>query len=327
VVKLGIQLVLGRTATMPTTAADDVSLISAGVRMAWLRMLGSVGVRNFVATSGLGYDFVCHVGDLGEFPYYHPRAFEKELALAAAWLRHDDNPVVYDLGANVGFISTQLAQMLADRSPRIYSFEPVPATFSRLVESIRRLGLGDRVHPIAAAVSDHSRPVRLAYSQRNSLEAQVVLDASNLCPPDATVYAAGITLDEFGAAMETHPSLVKMDIEGCEVAALRGARRMLARDDRPAILFEHNPTTLQRCGATTQSFRELLAYYTICYVDDLMGQRMPFGDSIADIGQVQWICNLFAIPLREGSAERWTSTLSHAHGLMHGRAHFRRPAN
>jgi FkbM family methyltransferase len=320
VVKLGIRVVLGRSDIIPTSAADDVSLISGGLRMAWLRTLGSVGVRNIVTSSGLGYDFVCHIGDLAEYPYYHRRAFEKELALAAAWLRHTDKPVVYDLGANVGFISTHLAQMLADRSPRIYAFEPVPATFGRLVESIQRLGLSDRVHPIAAAVCDHSRPVRLAYSRWNSLEAQVISDALSLCPPDAIVNAAGTTLDEFGAAMDTHPSLVKMDIEGCEVAALRGSRRMLARDDRPAILFEHNPTTLQRRGATTQSFRELLADYALYYVDDLMGQRMPFGGPVADIAQVQWICNLFAIPRMEGSAGRWESTLSHARSLMDGRA-------
>jgi hypothetical protein len=115
VVKLGIRVVLGRSDIIPTSAADDVSLISGGLRMAWLRTLGSVGVRNIVTSSGLGYDFVCHIGDLAEYPYYHRRAFEKELALAAAWLRHTDKPVVYDLGANVGFISTHLAQMLADR--------------------------------------------------------------------------------------------------------------------------------------------------------------------------------------------------------------------
>lgn len=321
VVELGIRLILGPTSTMPATAADDVSLISGGLRMAWLRTLGSVGVEKIVAKSGLGYDFVCHIGDMGEYPYYHPRAYQRELALAAAWLRQDHRPVVYDVGANVGFVSTHLAQMLADKSPSIYAFEPVPATFSRLVESIQRLGLSERVHPIAAAVSDHSRPVRLTYSQRNSLEAQVTSDASiGLSRTDTIVHAAGTTLDEFGAAMDTHPILVKMDIEGCEVAALRGSRRMLARNDRPAILFEHNPQTLRQRGETTDQFRELLGDYEFYYVDDLMSQQMPFGSRVADIGQVHWICNLFAIPRRGGAAERWASALGHAHRLIEGNA-------
>lgn len=33
----------------------------------WLRLLGVIGVERFVASSGFGYDFVCHVGDIAEF--------------------------------------------------------------------------------------------------------------------------------------------------------------------------------------------------------------------------------------------------------------------
>jgi hypothetical protein len=45
----------------------------------------------------------------------------------------------------------------------------VPTTFAKLVQSVHRLGLNDRVHPIAAAVLDDPRQVCLSYSLANSL--------------------------------------------------------------------------------------------------------------------------------------------------------------
>ncbi|HEX2216801.1 MAG TPA: FkbM family methyltransferase [Xanthobacteraceae bacterium] len=282
------------------------------MRLAWLRSLGAIGVKNFKAGSGLGYDFVCHIGDLAEFPFYHRRAFEKELALCAAWLRDEPEPVVYDIGANVGFVSTHLAQMLAGRSPKIYAFEPMPTTFARLVKSVQRLGLNEFVHPIAAAVIDESRPVCVSFPQRNSLMAHVVQDASEVRAGEGFAYAVGITLDQFYAGVNARPALLKIDVEGSEVAVLRGARDLLSRHDRPALIFEYNPITLAECGATVESLRELLSGYAFYYVDDLDGQKLPFGSAVADIRQLRWICNLFALPLSQASSGRWGSALKQA---------------
>jgi hypothetical protein len=61
-----------------------------------------VGVTSFVARSGLGHDFVCHVGDLANFPFYHPDAYRAELELAAGWLHHDEQAIAFDVGAKDG---------------------------------------------------------------------------------------------------------------------------------------------------------------------------------------------------------------------------------
>jgi FkbM family methyltransferase len=322
IVRRGIEAMCGSADFVPTSAADDVSLISGGLRLAWLRVLGAVGIKEFVAMSGLGYRFVCHIGDLAEYPFYHRRAFQKELALCAAWLHREDRPVVYDLGANVGFISTHLAQILEPQLPQIYAFEPAPATFARLVGSVRRLGLNDRIHPIAAAAIDETRPVFIRLSEQNSMLSQVVPDVSDLRHSNGFrhangfAYAAGITLDEFSATVGAHPTLVKMDVEGSEVAALRGARRLLSGERRPAIAFEHNPVALAECGASAHSLRELLAGYAFYYIDDLDGQKLPFGSAVADLGQVDWTCNLFAAPASKASDARWASVLSDAQSRL-----------
>jgi FkbM family methyltransferase len=317
VVKRGIKLVCGTPDFVPTSAASDVSIISGGLRLGWLRALGLIGVSQFAATSGLGHRFVCHIGDLSEYPFYHPRAYEKELALCASWLKQTDAPVVYDLGANVGFISTHLAQMLAGEVAQIYAFEPVPATFAKLQTSVSRLGLQDVVRPIPFALGDNPRTVRMALSRRNSLVSHVIPDRSvGDADAAAIVSAQSTTLDQFSSETGTQPALIKMDIEGSEAAALRGARHLLSRDDRPAILFEHNPVTLSEQGATTRALAELLSGYEFYYVDDLQNQTLPFGSRVADIGRINWICNMFAVPRGDAAHAKWRAALALAQGQL-----------
>jgi FkbM family methyltransferase len=310
IIEFGIHVLWGKSA-FPATMAADVSLMSGAWRMAWIRALGAVGFRQFTAKSGLGYDFICHIGDLAEYPFYHRSAFRDELAICTAWLRDEHAPVVFDVGANVGFFATQLAQMLARQSLEVYAFEPVPTTFVKLVQSVNQLGLNDLVHPIAAAVLDDQRPVHLSFSDRNSLYAQVAAQARARAG-DALAQAPSVTLDDFQSFVGVRPALLKIDVEGCEIAVLRGARRLLAQADRPAILFEYNPDTLMECGAAVDAFHELLEGYALYYIDDFEGRKKPFGSRIARVEDTQYACNLFAVPLVEGASTRWTTALDHA---------------
>ena len=98
----------------------------------------------------------------------------------AAWCLEADRPVVYDIGANIGFVATQLAQMLANQQPRIIAFEPVPSTFRRLNRSIRSLGLLDEVTPVDCGISDRAGFVSVAFSDTQPLYAQVSSDSENL---------------------------------------------------------------------------------------------------------------------------------------------------
>ena len=312
IVSHGIQVMCGSGGDVSAAGTTDIALVSGTARLAWLKALGAVGVKEFVATSGLGYDFVCHTGDLANFPFYYRRAYEAELELCVGWLREEHNPVIYDIGANGGYIATHLAQMLSSRTPHIHAFEPVPTTFAKLVQSVQRLGLNESIHPVLAAVVDSPGPVNVSYSERNSLLAQVSPRGLNPRAGDKLVQAEGITLDGFYASTGALPSLLKIDVEGNEVAVLRGAQSLLSRPDRPAILFEYNPVALMECGSSVATLLDLLSGYTLHYVNDLRGQTFPFGGRIQDIEQIGWTCNLFAVPLTEHSARRWTSVLQRA---------------
>jgi FkbM family methyltransferase len=306
VVGHGIQAMCGAT-DVTAAAAMDMPLLSSGVRLAWLKALAAVGVEKFVARSGLGYDFICHTGDLAGFPFYMRQAYRAELKLCAAWLEDEHRPIIFDVGANDGFVATQLAQMLAASGPKIYAFEPVPATFARLAQAVERLGLDGAVHPVPAAAVDAPGPVRLTYSERNSLLAQITTNGLNPRVGDKLAQATGITLDSFCASAAL-PHLVKIDAEGSEVAVLRGARELLSRPDRPAILFEYNPLAWGETGANARTLLDLLPGYSLHYVNDLGGQRIAFGAPF-EAEAIAWTCNLFAVPSRASSVERWTRVL------------------
>ena len=130
IVKKGISIMCPNS-SLSTNVAADIPLFRGGMRLAYLKALAALGISNFVARSGLGYNFVCHVGDLAAFPFYHPGAYRAELELASAWLRMTEQPLAFDVGANEGFFACHLAQMIGRRG-KIYAFEPVPETFAKL---------------------------------------------------------------------------------------------------------------------------------------------------------------------------------------------------
>jgi FkbM family methyltransferase len=269
-----------------------------------------VGVRSFVATSGLGRPFVCHVGDsLGENPFYNPQAFRTELELCTAWARQHPAPCIFDVGANVGFWSTQLAQMLGDHFDALFAFEPVPVTFAKLVESVERLHLADRLHAIASAVADSSGIVRLTYTPFDSMLARVGETNAEQLPGSRSAYAPSLTLDEFSAFAGATPHLLKIDVEGSELRVLRGARRMLQLPNRPGIMFEYNPQALLAAGEDVSSFTELLSGYVLYYVDDFEGQRRPFAQRVESADAIGWVCNLFAVPSNDGGLNKWRAAV------------------
>jgi FkbM family methyltransferase len=279
IVSRGVHVMCGSADYVSADYASDIPLLRGAARLLWLKALGALGVKSFITTSGLGYDFVCHTGDLANFPFYDRQAYRPELQLCFGWLQGERNPVVYDIGANDGFISTHLAQMLAGQTPKIYAFEPTPPTFAKLVRSVERLGLGGSVYPVAAAVIDKPRPVRISYSERNSLLAQIRPQGLNPKVGEKLADAEGVTLDGFSSSIGNFPQLIKIDAEGSEAAVFRGAQSLLSRPDRPAILFECNPATLGQCGESVATLIKLLEGYELYYVNDYCGQKNSFWPS------------------------------------------------
>jgi FkbM family methyltransferase len=138
--------------------------------------------------------------------------------------------VLFDCGAYDGDSLRQyLARSPASGARKIVAFEPDAGTFARLsafVAGLDRAVAGCvRIEPWA--VADTTGEVR--FSALGSVRSGVADEGG------ATVQA--VALDDLDVA----PTLVKMDVEGFELPALKGAVRLLTRD-RPVLaisLYHH----------------------------------------------------------------------------------------
>lgn len=139
---------------------------------------------------------------------------------------------VYDVGAHVGAhvgIYTLLTALAVGESGQVVSFEPLPRNVSYLR---RHLTLNEitNVEVVPMAVGDATGPVRFAEGQ---IEYTSHVDAAG------TNNVSQTTLDAYAFA-DGHrwPDVMKIDVEGAELAALRGAKRVL-REARP-LVFSRN---------------------------------------------------------------------------------------
>jgi FkbM family methyltransferase len=158
--------------------------------------------------------------------------------------------VFYDVGANVGYMSIEVAHLRRADGIQVYAFEPHP----RLAEAIRgAIALNDfhNVTLTEAAVAESSG--RLPFTQRgNSFVGSVALGEAA-----AGLDVRALTLDE--AVYEqgfAPPDVLKIDVEGYEYPVLAGARRVLAAH-QPAVVFEISAGTL-RYGHSPPKLIDLL---------------------------------------------------------------------
>jgi len=140
----------------------------------------------------------------------------------------------FDLGANAGFF-TLIAARLVGPAGKCVAFDPSPENATSIAEQIKLNGFQNTT-VVTEAISDFKGEADFCFVSPGSPEGH--LGSKKDGEQKTRVRVA--TLDEaarrFGA-----PNFVKMDIEGGEIEALRGASRLL-RDVRTTWLIElHTP--------------------------------------------------------------------------------------
>ncbi len=143
--------------------------------------------------------------------------------------------VVYDVGANVGFYSL-LAACCVGSSGRVFAFEPVPENLVYLRRHVALNALAQvMVHPFA--VSDAAVSLRFTRGENRSTGHLTI---------DGDLEVRGITLDDFVfSGGNPPPHIIKIDVEGAELAVLRGAQRVL-ETHRPLLFLATHGLALHR---------------------------------------------------------------------------------
>jgi FkbM family methyltransferase len=174
---------------------------------------------------------------------------------------------VLEGGAHLGFVTVHAARA-AGPDGRVVVFEPNPAVHGILRENLAANGVAGRVDVHAAALGARTGRTRL-YASGDTSSLFVAAPAAE--PVDVEVVRG----DD---AVEGRVDVIKLDIEGGELEALRGMTRLVA--GAQAIFLELNPELLAAAGSSSA---ELLAWledhgFAVEWIDEARGCPAPLSE-------------------------------------------------
>lgn len=154
----------------------------------------------------------------------------EDMAFVLHALRRDD--LFVDVGANVGSYTVLAAKAAAANT---VAFEPIDSAFRVLRDNIALNAIGDRVDAKQVCVGAEAGVVTMTRHFDSSNHVVHERDVGN--------DAAQVPVTTLDRALDGRsPFMIKLDVEGYELAALRGASRTLADPTLQCLLIEmgHN---------------------------------------------------------------------------------------
>ena len=158
--------------------------------------------------------------------------------------------VVVDVGANIGIYSQFLSRCVGPTG-LVHSFEPSPDNFRRLSAATRDLL---NVRLTQAVVGERSGECKLYISDKLNVDHRAYKadgDSRRAIPTEM------VALDDYFKPGQ-RVDLIKMDIQGYELHALRGAQRVLQENPDINLLLEFWPAGLEQAGVGWEELVEML---------------------------------------------------------------------
>jgi FkbM family methyltransferase len=191
-------------------------------------------IRKPIDVPALGYRFRCYADshDASRMIYFNGCPDPSEMEFIRRYLRPGDR--VIDAGANVGVYSLLFASLIG-RGGFVLAFEPDPQSADRLRENLAINSITNiRVRQAALSIKPGMEPFTQGADTGNTLYSLKTYDR----PPqmvEVTTFDREIHSDSY--------ALCKMDIEGAELDALKGAATSLRRLSPPVWVMELSEKT------------------------------------------------------------------------------------
>jgi FkbM family methyltransferase len=179
-----------------------------------------VGKTSFLASPGMA-------GIVGNI-YMGLEDFEEQ-AFLLHYLRSGD--LFVDVGANVGAYSLLASGVCEAKS---FAIEPIPSTFSKLMQNIR---LNDLTHLVTGYnVGIGSECTRMCFTSSLDVLNKVVLENDPNKKSANIIQVDVLSLDSLLEGKS--PALLKIDVEGYEQEVIRGSSNTLKSNNLQAIIIE-----------------------------------------------------------------------------------------
>ncbi len=165
---------------------------------------------------------------LGSYEMHKQRSFECAI---------EPGQIAYDIGANVG-IYTLLASKCVSAKGQVIAFEPLPENIKYLEKHVK-LNDCQNVMIQAAAICDYC-----GIMQFEKANCRAMGHLSSNGDLEVKTYS----LDEFIYVLNNPiPNVIKIDVEGAELAVLKGAHKLLTSNPPIIFLATHSPEIHAAC--------------------------------------------------------------------------------
>lgn len=152
-----------------------------------------------------------------------------DMAFLLCGLRQQD--LFVDIGSNAGAYTVLASKVVGAYS---VAFEPVPATYERLLDQIYLNRITGKVSALNAGVGD--RPAALRFTTHSDTTNKVSLSADD----EHTVAVDVVTLDGIALPSVDGDIFVKIDVEGYEMNVLKGGANFFSEKRVQAVIIELN---------------------------------------------------------------------------------------
>ncbi len=209
------------------------------------------------------------LNDMAQFPLYYNIYEWRDTPTIISLCQ--DTDTILDIGGNIG----QMALLFAQYAKKVYTFEPIPATSTRLGENIKLNKLEKKVILNKVALSNYSGKIQfgLPPESNRGTGSTILTEASK----NNTIEVDVTTLDEFILQNQIHNiDFIKMDIEGAELFALQGMNNLLSKEKKPILILEMTLSMMTEAGYSPKDLLDFLEKFGYsCYEFSKKGLKGP----------------------------------------------------
>ena len=187
-----------------------------------------------------------------------------------------------DVGANVGFYTVLLAQLLP--KAKVLAVEPTNKAYERLVDNVRMNRVEGNVILFKGVVSDAvgAREIKVVPGREE------YSSLGEMCHPKiaqaefVVEQVLSSTIDKLVDTYGLNPGLLKVDVEGYEHYVFQGAKATLA-SKRPVVLSELSDPLLRKNGSSSQEVVRFITSLNYKIYDPLAPGVSPSARAFGDI--------------------------------------------
>lgn len=167
------------------------------------------------------------------------------------------NSIFVDIGAHVGYYSL-IASSIA-KNGKVFSFEPEIENYNILEKNVRVNNFSN-IQLYNHAVSDKNKVVNLYLSKTYNTGDNRLFDDDfdGMSGKHKSVKVKSVSLDNF---LNNHlkADIIKMDIQGSEMLALKGMRKLLRRTEKLVVFTEFWPRGILATRESPEEFLNILS--------------------------------------------------------------------